>query len=202
MHWTLCVPLSHRCWLWVWLVLHFRAEAGHQDPVAGPGRHWPDVGAGAQDLAAQRAPLRRPDGSEQGRDGHQARRGPGEDLETLLWHSSSRHGPRAWLLHYHQQGKIWYLQHSPLTNVLHRWNLTATVKIWPHTICWCCYPIVHARWVNIRLARMSSARFKFKVHMVELNWSHVNLPWQGQQTLRCNNPVVEVVVVYQWSPKC
>lgn len=110
---------THRCRLWVWYLLHLRAEAGHQDAVAGPGQHWPDVGASASDLAAQWTPLRRPDRAKQGRDGRQARRGSGEDLEALIWHPSSPHGPRTWLLHYHQQGKIWYLQYVHTTKKLY-----------------------------------------------------------------------------------
>lgn len=109
-----CLSLSetHRCRLWVWHLLHLRAEAGHQDTVAGPGQHWPDVGASASDLAAQWAPLRRPDGAKQGRNGRQARRSSSEDLEALVRHSSSPHGPGPWLLRYHQQGMIWYLQYT------------------------------------------------------------------------------------------
>lgn len=106
-----CVSHFHRCWLWVWHLLHLRAETGHQDAMAGPGWHWPDVGASASHLAAQRASLRRPDRAKQGRDGCQARRGSGEDLEALVWYPSSPHGSRPWLLCYHQQGKIWYLQY-------------------------------------------------------------------------------------------
>jgi len=40
--------------------LHFRSEAGHPNSLDRPGRDGPDVGSGAQFLAAQRAPLRRP----------------------------------------------------------------------------------------------------------------------------------------------
>lgn len=52
--------------------------------MAGPGQHRPDVGASASHLAAQRAPLRRPDRAKQGRDGCQAWGGSGEDLEALV----------------------------------------------------------------------------------------------------------------------
>ncbi len=83
--------LSRRCGLWVWHLLHVCAEACHQDPVAGAGQHWSDVAARASHLASERAPLRRPDGPQQGRDGGQTRRGPGEDLENAP--TTSHHHP-------------------------------------------------------------------------------------------------------------
>lgn len=42
---------SLRCWVWVWHLPHLCAETGHQDTVASPGQHWPDVAARPSYLA-------------------------------------------------------------------------------------------------------------------------------------------------------
>ena len=54
--------------------LHLGAQARHPHPVDRPGRDGPGVDPGGARLAAERAPLRRPAGPEQGRDGCQVRR--------------------------------------------------------------------------------------------------------------------------------
>ena len=54
------------------------------------GRHGPHVAAGATELAAQRAPLRRAAGAEQGGDRREIRRGPGPDLAAQLRRPSAR----------------------------------------------------------------------------------------------------------------
>ncbi|XP_051830493.1 phosphoglycerate mutase 2 isoform X1 [Antechinus flavipes] len=85
-------------------LLHVRAEARHPHPLDHPGRRGPDVGARGADLAPQRAPLRGPHRAQQGRDGCQARRGAGQDLEALLRRPAAPHGRAAPLLRRHQQG--------------------------------------------------------------------------------------------------
>lgn len=100
----------YRCRLPVRHLLHVRAEKGHQDSVAGPGQHRPDVGASAPHVATQRASLWRLDRVKQGRDGCQARRGSSQSLEALVRHPSPSHACRPRLLRYHRQGKIGYLQ--------------------------------------------------------------------------------------------
>ena len=67
-----------------------RAQARHPHPVDRAGRDGPDVDSGAPLLAAERAPLRRAAGSEQGGDGGEVRRGPGQDLAPQLRHSAAR----------------------------------------------------------------------------------------------------------------
>ena len=69
--------------------LHVAAEAGHPHAVDRAGRARPAVDSGASLVAAQRAALRRPAGAEQGRDGRQARRGPGQDLAAQLRHPAA-----------------------------------------------------------------------------------------------------------------
>ena len=69
--------------------LHLGAEARHPHALADSRHHRPHVAAGGAQLAAQRAPLRRAAGPEQGADRREARRGPGQDLAAQLRHSAA-----------------------------------------------------------------------------------------------------------------
>src|SRR5579864_280208 len=69
------------------------AETGHQDAVARARRHGPDVDTGARLLAAERAPLRRAAGPEQGGNGGEIRRGTGTYLAAQLRRAPSRADP-------------------------------------------------------------------------------------------------------------
>lgn len=103
--------------------------------MAGPGQHWPDVAACSSYLEAQRTPLRRPYRAKQGRNCRQAWRGPGEDLETLVWHPTSPNGSRPRLLCNHQQGKIQYLHCRTQSKIIvSLWKKTRFCTYWP-TIC-------------------------------------------------------------------
>ena len=65
------------------------AEARDPDAVDRAGRARPAVDSGASLVAAQRTALRRPAGAQQGRDGGEARRGPGQDLAAQLRHPAA-----------------------------------------------------------------------------------------------------------------
>ena len=69
--------------------LHLGAQARHPHPVDRAGRDGPDVDPGPQLLAAERAPLRRAAGAEQGRDGREVRRRAGQDLAPQLRHPAA-----------------------------------------------------------------------------------------------------------------
>jgi 2,3-bisphosphoglycerate-dependent phosphoglycerate mutase len=73
--------------------LHLGPDPRHPHLQSGAGRGQAELRAGDQGLAAERAPLRRPDGSEQGRDRRQARRGAGDDLASLVRRAAARTGP-------------------------------------------------------------------------------------------------------------
>ena len=69
--------------------LHLGAQARHQDAVGRARRAGSALDSGDQELAPQRAPLRRAAGPEQGRDGGETRRRAGQDLAAQLRHSAS-----------------------------------------------------------------------------------------------------------------
>ena len=69
--------------------LHLGAQARHPHALARARRARPDVAAGGEALAPERAPLRRAAGPEQGRDGGEVRRGAGARLAPQLRHPAA-----------------------------------------------------------------------------------------------------------------
>src|SRR5258706_579864 len=69
--------------------LHLGAQARHPHAVARARRARSDVAAGREELAAERAPLRRPPGAEQGRDGGEVRREAGARLAAQLRYAAA-----------------------------------------------------------------------------------------------------------------
>ena len=73
--------------------VHVGAEARDPHAVDRARRDGHDVDSGLQVVAAERAPLRRAAGAEQGRDRREARRGAGEDLAAQLRHPAAAADP-------------------------------------------------------------------------------------------------------------
>ena len=74
-----------------------------EHPGDRPGRHRTEGPGGEEDVAAERAPLRRADRPQQGGDGRQARRGAGQDLAALLRRAPAQDGEGPPLLRHHRQ---------------------------------------------------------------------------------------------------